>query len=84
MFMVAADPTVQQNGDLAIRSDKGRLVALVYAMGMESDTKRYAQVIAAALNAAFSPSHTDMMVTPDQLDTWLEANPLSDGHAEGR
>lgn len=74
-FFVAGDQTQQQNGDLSVRSDKGRLVCLVYAMGMESDTLAYAQVIAAALNAAYSPSMTDMMVTPESLDAFLEENP---------
>lgn len=75
-FLVAGDLTPQQNGDLAIKSDKGRLVCLVYAMGAQSDTLRYAQVVAEALNAAFAPGHTDLMVDPDNLEAWLEANPL--------
>ena len=75
-FHVAGDQTPQQNGDIAIKSDKGRLVCLVYAMGMQSDTERYAEVVAAALNAAFAPGHTDLMVDPDGIEAWLEANPL--------
>lgn len=76
MFIVADDPTNNGNGDLAVRTDKGRLVALIYAMGMRDDTHRYAEVVAAALNAAFNPSMTDMMVSPESLDDFLQKNPL--------
>lgn len=72
-FYVAADPNQLGNGDLAIRTDKGRLVALVYA---QKDTQVVAEVIAEALRAAFAPGHTDLMVSPEELDAWLEANPL--------
>ncbi|MBZ9894208.1 hypothetical protein LB545_07605 [Mesorhizobium sp. BR1-1-6] len=76
MFVVAGDQTAQQNGDIAIRSDKGRLVALVYAMGSALKTVEYANVICGALNASFSPGHTDLMIIPEALDSWLEKNPL--------
>lgn len=72
-FIVAADPNQLGNGDLAIRTDKGRLVALVYA---QKDAQAVAGVIAEALCAAFAPGHTDMMVDPDTLDVWLAQNPL--------
>ena len=75
-FQVSGDPTAQQNGDIAIRTSNGRLVALVYASG--DKTANYATAIAAALNAAFSPGMTDMMLTPEQMDAWLEQNPPSD------
>lgn len=75
MFVVTGDETSQQNGDIAIRSDKGRLVALVYAMGLASDTRDYANVVCDALNAAFFPGHTDLMISPEVLDEWLEQNP---------
>jgi hypothetical protein len=57
------------------------LVALVYAH--ERATER-AAVIAAALNAAFSPSMTDLMVSPESLDAWLEANPLPEEHVKSK
>lgn len=74
MFVVAKDPTDLGNGDLAVRTDKGTLVALIYAQFGDRRTEDVASVVAAALNAAFAPSHTDMMVTPAQLDAWLETN----------
>jgi hypothetical protein len=69
MFVVSTDPTPQQNGDLAIRSDKGRLAALVYATGLYDDTLAYAECIAAALNAAFPEKSS---VQPDLLATIIE------------
>ena len=78
MFVVAGDITPQRNGDIAIRSDKGRLVALIYAMGMAGDSLRYAEVVCAALNAAFAPGHTDLMISPEALDEFMERNPLPD------
>lgn len=75
-FDVDADPNNLGNGDLAIRTDKGRLVALVYARQSAEETTLYAQVIAEALRAAFAPGHTDLMVSPEELDVWLDKNPL--------
>lgn len=68
----AADLNGTGNGDVCIRTDKGTLVALVYASDGASDR---ANVIAEALNAAFAPGHTDLMVSPEELDDWLEKNP---------
>lgn len=59
------------NGDICIRTDKGTLVALVYAQHVHT-----AGTILAALNAAYAPGHTDLMISPEALDAWLEANPL--------
>lgn len=75
-FNVDADPNNIGNGDLAIRTDKGRLVALVYARQSSEETTLYAQVIAEALRAVFTPGHTDLMVSPEELDVWLDKNPL--------
>lgn len=61
------------NGDIAIKTDNGTLVALVYARARSED---FAETIVSALNSAFSPSMTDMMVPPEDLDAFLEANPL--------
>lgn len=66
------------NGDVCIRTDKGTLVALIFA---GSQTMARASVVAAALNAAFSPSMTDLMVDPESLDAFMEANPLPDEFA---
>jgi len=76
MFKVDSDPNKLGNGDLAIISEKGRLVALVYAMSGAVKTKEYATVIAHSLNSAFLPSMSDMMVDPELLDSFLERNPL--------
>lgn len=78
MFVIAPDPTPQRNGDIAIRSDKGRLVALVYAMGVTTDTRRYAELIVSALNAALSPSMTDLMVDPSVIESIDYAGVLSE------
>lgn len=75
-FVVAPDPNQIGNGDLAVRTDKGRLVALVYAQQDMAATERFAQVVASALCSAFAPTMTDMMVPPGSLDAWLEQNPL--------
>jgi hypothetical protein len=81
MFIVDADPNRLGNGDLAIRTDNGlpgsgRLAALVYARNSADLTRQYAEVIAAALNAAFCPSMTDLMLSPEQIDSFMEANQL--------
>ena len=47
------------------------LVALVYAHDRSAD---YAGAIVNVLNAAFSPSHTDLMLSPEEIDEWLEKN----------
>lgn len=60
------------NGDVCVRTDKDTLVAIVFAHDRAGE---YASVIAGALNAAFSPSHTDMMLSPEDIDAWLDANP---------
>lgn len=78
MFIVDNDPNKNGNGDICIRTDKGRLVALIYARRPPEPETHVANVIAAALNSAFSPSHTDMMVTTEQLDRFLEQNLLPD------
>lgn len=70
------DPNQTGNGDIAIRGKNNQLVALVYAQTDKDTTRYYAEVIAEALWAAFAPRHTDLMVTPEQLDAWLEQNPL--------
>lgn len=83
MFVIIGDETPQRNGDLAIRSDKGRLAAIVYSRGLESETRNYANVICNALNTAFSPGHTDLMVSPECLDAWMDQNPLPlDAHPD--
>lgn len=81
MFVITGDETAQRNGDLAIRSDKGRLAAIVYSRGLESETRNYANVICDALNAAFAPGHTDLMISPEALDDFMEWNPLPPDNA---
>lgn len=71
MFVVAEEAYGIGNGDLTVRTDKGRLVAVVYARPTPAETKAYAEVMANALNAAFSPSMTDLMVTPEQIESYL-------------
>ena len=73
MFCVADDPNNLGNGDLAIRSDKGRLAVLIYARQSKEETVRYAQVVAEALNSAFSPRHTDLMIPPEEISAYLAA-----------
>lgn len=69
------------NGDVCVRTDKGMLVALIYAKKPPAPNVEYAGIVAAALNAAFRPLHTDLMVDPESLDAFMEANPLpSDGN----
>lgn len=63
MFVVSNDPNGIGNGDVSIRTEKGALVVLVYASHADK-----AGIIASALNAAFSPSHTDLMVAPELMD----------------
>lgn len=71
MFVIdKKDANGTGNGDFCVRTDKGALAALVYSCG---NTEERAHVIAAALNAAFSPSMTDMMVEPSE--EWWAANP---------
>lgn len=36
----------------------------------------FANIALSAFNAALAPSHTDLMVSPELLDEWLEQNPL--------
>ena len=36
----------------------------------------------ASAKAATAPGHTDLMVTPEQLDEWLKKNPLPDDTIE--
>lgn len=74
-YRVCTHPEGTGNGDIAIKTDNGQLVALVYA---SKRTDEFAEVIASALNAAFAPSMTDLMVTPEGLDAFLAANPLPD------
>jgi hypothetical protein len=64
------------NGDVCVRTDKGTLVALIYARNPPEPNIEYAEVVAAALNAAFRPSHTDLLISPESLDVFMEANPL--------
>ena len=52
-FVVDGDPTGNGNGDICVKTDKGRLVALVYANADLSPRSRVAIAIASALNAAF-------------------------------
>jgi hypothetical protein len=75
-YVIAPDPNDVRNGDVCIRTKKGRLVALIYARTPPKADMEVAQVVCEALNAAFSPSHTDMMVAPESLDAFLAANPL--------
>lgn len=76
MFVIdTQDLNGSGNGDLVIRTDKGTLVALVYAHERSAD---YAGAIINALNAAFSPSHTDLMLSPEEINEWLEKNPPHD------
>jgi hypothetical protein len=63
------------NGDVCVRTDKGTLVALIYARTPREPNTEYADVVAAALNVAFCPAYTDLMVTPESLDAYLDANP---------
>ncbi|MGZ2449628.1 hypothetical protein ACVIRO_002382 [Rhizobium ruizarguesonis] len=75
-YVVSEDPNNLGNGDVSIRTDNGTLIALVYSRIDDGRTRTVANVIAAALNAAFCPGHTDMMVTPESLDEFMAANPL--------
>jgi len=75
MHKVDDDPNRLGNGDLAIRTDNGTLVALVYARADSATTRRYAEVIASALNAAFCPTMTDLMVAAESISDWLAENP---------
>lgn len=75
-FVVDGDPHNVRNGDMCVRTDKGKLVALVYARTPPTPNVEFAQVIADALNAAFAPSHTDLMASPEAIDAWLAANQL--------
>jgi len=71
MFVIdKKDANGTGNGDICVRTDRGSLAALVYSCG---NTEERAHVVAAALNAAFSPSMTDMMVEPSE--EWWAANP---------
>ena len=63
MFVVGEDPTAIGNGDVSIRTDRGSLVALVYSKHADK-----AGFIASSLNAAFAPSHTDLMVPPELME----------------
>lgn len=69
------DPNNIGNGDVCVRTDKGTLVALVYACDRSSE---YAATIANSLNAAFSPSMTDLMLSPEDIEEWLDKNPPGD------
>lgn len=77
-FVIADDPNDVRNGDVCIKTDKGRLVALIYARQPPEPNLEYARVVNAALNAAFAPGHTDLMVSPEALDAFMAANPLPD------
>ena len=35
----------------------------------------------AALRSTFAPGHTDLMVTPESIDAFMEANPLDEAHS---
>lgn len=77
MFVI--DPTDLSgagNGDVCIRTDKGTLVALVYAEKPLAPATARAEVVVAALNAAFAPSHTDLTISPEGLDDFMARNPL--------
>jgi hypothetical protein len=77
-FVLGPEVNGTGNGDVSVRTHPGGvLVALIYARSDAEETRRYAEVACCALNAAFRPSMTDMMVTPEQLDAWLEQNPPS-------
>lgn len=81
-YIVSAFPEGTGNGDVAIKTDKGRLVALVYAQHLPRRTEEFASVIADALNSTFSPGMTDLMVDPQSLDRFLQGNPLPDDIVE--
>lgn len=77
-YVVGGDPTGNGNGDICVRTDKGRLVALVYAGAGLKPNVEIAEIIASVLNSALCPSHTDMMIAPGHLDRFMEDNPLPD------
>jgi len=80
IYSVSEDPNKIGNGDVSIVTDNGTLVALVYAQHQRNKTAEIAAIIANALNAAFAPSMTDLMVEPKNLDDFVRNNPLpSDG-----
>jgi len=65
MFVIdTQDVNGTGNGDICIKTDKGTLVALVFA---GKNASAFAECIAQCLNSTFCPWHTDLMVPPETV-----------------